>query len=438
MTLVRDGKLFGRLHYAFVIMACCCLIQAFGMGLVLNCGSLFYVPICNDLGFSRSEIATYMTGYFIGTTLFTPLAGKLLSQCNIRVVMPLASIVLSGSVVAMSFFTQVWQWQVSGFLVGAAGSCIFVLPTASLIGNWFVKRRGFVYGVTMAFASVSSAIFSMVISGIIQTWGWRAGYVFVGVASVAVILPCSLVMRKKPTDMDMVPYGLDELRDLRGGLPLMRGASFKGAVLSAAFWCLFVFAGIAAFIHSGIEQHMPGHIEAIGFTATFAAMVVSAESVGSIIDKLVLGWLNDKIGVMRTTIIELAVVALGIVGFLVFRHPVLLILSAMLFGVQDSLQSVSLPLLIRDVFGSRNYTQIHAWIRTGVGIFGSFAGVVVGGSYDAWGTFAPAFAALAGTCFVGMACVLIAYCARKKLVWTDERGRVCEKRDVLGAEQELD
>lgn len=218
MTLVRDGKLFGRLHYAFVIMACCCLIQAFGMGLVLNCGSLFYVPICNDLGFSRSEIATYMTGYFIGTTLFTPLAGKLLSQCNIRVVMPLASIVLSGSVVAMSLFTQVWQWQVSGFLVGAAGSCIFVLPTASLIGNWFVKRRGFVYGVTMAFASVSSAIFSMVISGIIQTWGWRAGYAFVGVASAAVILPCSLVMRKKPTDMDMVPYGLDELRDLRGGV----------------------------------------------------------------------------------------------------------------------------------------------------------------------------------------------------------------------------
>lgn len=73
MAIVRDGKLFGRYHYAFVIMVCCCLVQAFGMGLILNCGSLFYVPVCTDLGFSRSEISTYMTGYFIGTTLVTPL-----------------------------------------------------------------------------------------------------------------------------------------------------------------------------------------------------------------------------------------------------------------------------------------------------------------------------------------------------------------------------
>ena len=41
MAIVRDGKLFGRYHYAFVIMVCCCLVQAFGMGLILNCGSLF-------------------------------------------------------------------------------------------------------------------------------------------------------------------------------------------------------------------------------------------------------------------------------------------------------------------------------------------------------------------------------------------------------------
>ena len=84
MALVRNGKLFGRIHYAFVIMVCCCFVQAFGMGLILNCGSLFYVPVCEDLGFLRSEISTYMTGYFIGTTLVTPVAGKLLSKYDTR------------------------------------------------------------------------------------------------------------------------------------------------------------------------------------------------------------------------------------------------------------------------------------------------------------------------------------------------------------------
>ena len=82
--------------------------------------------------------------------------------------------------------------------------------------------------------------------------------------------------------------------------------------------------------------------------------------------------------------------------------------------------SVSLPLLIRDIFGSRNYTQIHAWIRTGVGLFGSFSGVLVGAVYDTSGTFVPAFLGLAVTCLVAAGCVALAYRSRRKLVWETE------------------
>lgn len=424
MQLVRDGRVLGKFHYAFVIMGCCCLVQAFGMGLILNCGSLFYVPVCEDLGFLRSEIATYMTGYFIGTTIVTPLAGKLLTKYDMRAVMAVAIAVLSGSVMAMSTYTMVWQWQVSGFLVGAAGSCIFVLPSASLIGNWFVKRRGFVYGVVMACSGVSSAVFSQVISSIIHASGWRSAYLFVGIASLAVILPCSLLVRKKPTDLGIAPYGYTD--DGQEGLPVMQGVSVKVAVVSLAFWCLFAFAGIASLVHGGIEQHMPGYIESIGFTASFAALIVSAQSIGSVIDKLVMGWLNDRIGVRKTTIVELVVIVAGIAGFVWFKNPALLVLSTVLFGVQDSLMSVSLPLLIRDLFGSRNYTQIHAWIRTGVGLFGSFSGVLVGGVYDMTGTFVPAFLVLASACLVAVGCVIVAYRMRGRLSWASDAEGVLE------------
>ena len=79
--------------------------------------------------------------------------------------------------------------------------------------------------------------------------------------------------------------------------------------------------------------------------------------------------------------------------------------------------SVSLPLLIREVFGSKNYTQIHAWIRTGVGVFGSFSGIVVGAAYDFAGTFVPAFLGLMVICFLAMACIRGAYRTSKGLVW---------------------
>lgn len=417
MSLVRNGYLFGKLHFAFVVMVCCCLVQAFGMGLILNCGSLFYVPICDDLGFLRSEISTYMTGYFIGTTIGTPILGKLLSKFDTRIVMSISITILSSAVALMSTYADIWEWQITGFVVGFAGAGIFVLPSASLIGNWFIKHRGFVYGIVMSFSGISAAIFSQVLNYIIQTSSWRSAYLFVGIASFVVILPCSLIMRKKPSDIGLAPYGYDEGVYGAGSNPVMRGVSFKVAVASIAFWCLFVFAGIASFIHGGIEQHMPGYIESIGFTATFAAFVVSAQSIGSVIDKFVMGWLNDKIGVRRTVIIELALISVGILGFVFLRNPVLLIFSTVLFGIQDSLASVSLPLLIRDIFGSKNYTVIHAWIRTGVGIFGSFSGVVVGHVYDTTGTFVPAFFALILLCIFAIGCIVLAYRPNEKLNW---------------------
>ena len=379
------------------------------------------------MGFLRSEISTYMTGYFIGTTLVTPIAGMLLTKYDTRVVMGCAIVILSAAVASMSLGQVIVQWQVAGFLVGAAGSCIFVLPSATLVGNWFIKRRGFVYGIVMACSSISAAIFSQVISHIILTSGWRAAYLFVGVASLVVILPASQLLRKRPSDIGAVPYGYAAGEAQDGPLPAMRGVDVKVAVATIAFWCLFLFAGIASFIHGGIEQHMPGYVESIGFTATFAALIVSAQSAGSVFDKLVMGWLNDKIGVQRTTIIELLCIIFGIAGFIVFHNPVALVVSAIMFGVQDSLMSVSLPLLIREIFGSRNYTEIHAWIRTGVGLFGSFSGVLVGMSYDHLGSFIPAFVALIGTCVVAMGCVVVAYRVRRTLVWTTDDGTVVEK-----------
>ena len=260
MAIIRDGKLLGKYHYAFVIMFCCCLVQAFGMGLILNCGSLFYVPVCTDLGFMRSEISTYMTGYFIGTTLVTPLAGKILTKYNIRVVMSIAITILSAAVASMALGGVILHWQIAGFFVGAAGSCIFVLPSATLVGNWFIKRRGFIYGIVMACSSISAAIFSQVISLIILNIGWRAAYAFVGIAAFAVIFPAVQFLRKKPTDIGTVPYGYVAADEEEGALPNMRGVSVRRAVVCIAFWCLFIFAGIASFIHGGIEQHMPGYI----------------------------------------------------------------------------------------------------------------------------------------------------------------------------------
>ena len=421
MSLVKDGRFLGKIEYCWVIAVCCALLQAFGMGLILNCGSLFYVYICDDLGFLRADISTYMTGYFVGTTIGTPLAGMILSKFDIRRVMGGAICVLALSVGIMSTYSAIWQWQLSGFFVGFFGACIFVLPSASMVGNWFVKKRGTIYGIVMACSSISAAVFAQVINTIIMAYGWRCGYLFVGIASFVVIFPCCFLFRYKPSDIGAKPYGDGEVaREVSA--KQKRGVPMKVAVASVSFWCLFLFAGIASFCHGGVEQHIPGYMVQLGLGTAFGATVISAQSAGSVMDKLVMGWLNDRIGVRRTTIVELIVIIVGLLGFIFTRNPALLILSAIAFGAQDSLMSVSLPLLIREIFGNKYYTRIHGWIRAGVGTLGTFSGVFVGWVYDVTGTFEPAFAVLIALFLVAMLCVLLAYLCGRKLVWEEADG----------------
>ena len=118
----------------------------------------------------------------------------------------------------------------------------------------------------------------------------------------------------------------------------------------------------------------------------------------------------------------LIVIMLGLAGFIFAREPILLVASAVAFGVQDSLMSVSLPLLIREIFGNKYYTQIHGLIRAGVGTLGTFSGVFVGWVYDTTGTFEPAFAILIALFAVDIVCVLAAYIFGKKLVWERPEG----------------
>ena len=149
---------------------------------------------------------------------------------------------------------------------------------------------------------------------------------------------------------------------------------------------------------------------------------MSALAFGSFCEKLIMGWVNDHFGVWAGVTTEFVMVCVGVAGLLALRDPTLLLVFTFLFGVQDSFTNVSLPLLVRKVFGSRDYTQIFSWTRMGAGIFGSFAAVLVGLSYDVTGSYTPAFLGAFVAVLLGAAFVFVTFRTMRALVWVDDSG----------------
>ncbi len=420
-SYIHVGSL--KIHRAWLMLVGCCFLQGGTVSIVLGCCGLFFVPICDDLGFARSEIASYQSFYWLALVVSMPLAGRVLSKYNIRMVTCVSSIAVALAAGLMGTYTAVWQWILSGLVFGTFGCLVFHLPLVTMVNNWFADRVGMAMGIATAVSAIAIMVFSPLIQGVITVWGWRTAYFVEAIIILVLTVPwCAFVFVRQPSDIGAQPYR----RTLSPAHPSSGGESdsdrsgvlCKNALRSVSFAAVFIFAGIAAFIGSGFDSNIPGYIDSIGFSASFAAIVVSAISFGSFCEKLLMGFINDKFGVWRAVACEIVLVCLGIAGLVFLRDPVLILIAAALFGVQDSFTSISLPLIVRKLFGNREYTQIYAWARVGAGLFGMFAAVSVAFSYDAFGSYVPAFAGAVGLC--GLAAVVLAVASRysERLPWT--------------------
>lgn len=420
-SYIRIGRI--RIHRAWLMLIGCSIMTAGTLGAIFGGCGVFYVPICNDLGFARNEIASWQQAHFLSMIPAMPLAAKAIERFNIRTVMSVSAIACAVAAALMGTYTQIWQWVCSGIVYGTFGTCLMQLPQATILGNWFQKKTGLAMGISTAVGSIGSATFALVFANIIQASSWHTAYFVQGAIVAVSSLPFTLfVFRLRPSDVGATPYGYNPADSQAKRTPTPqteRGVPFKKGLLSLAFAMIFLFAGIAALIGSGFDAHLPGYAESIGYSALFGASLVSALQLGSFCEKLIMGWANDRFGIQRTVYIEFIVVAAGMLGLVLFRSEAGLLIAAFLFGVQDSFTSISLPLLLRKFFGERDFTQYYAWARIGSGLFGSFGSRLVGLSFDTTASFVPAFLGALGLCAVGAAVVTIARISSRKLPWTD-------------------
>lgn len=433
---VKPAKASGS-KYAWLILLGCCFMQAGGLGAVLDACGVFFVPVCEDLGFLRSEISTYLTFYFIATIFAMPIVGRWITKYNINILLSVAFALVALAVAAMSFYTQPWQWWASGVVFGFAGSFIFVVPTPILIDHWFFKRKGLALGLAMSFSGIGGAVLSPIFTALIQALGWRQTYLLAGLIIAIMVLPWTMfVFKLNPSDIGLKPYGWSEEnqremeRAQAAGQKELSGVPINKALKTIPFVCMFLFAGLIAYF-AGFNAQLPGFAQSIGFSPMVASTLITAVMFGNVVEKLFIGWLNDIIGVKYTIYIQLIMVAGGLIGFIFSgNNLILLYVSAFFFGAQNSLVAVSTPLIIREIFGERSFPQIFTNARIGTGAIGCLGPLTVSGIFDVTGSFLPAFGAGVGIVLLGAICVKVAYRTQHTLQWEgirDEQTRELDK-----------
>jgi MFS family permease len=360
-------------------------------------------PLRAEFGWSVSTISAAVAVNMALYGLTAPFAAALMERFGIRrVVMAALLVVALGSGLTV-FMTASWQLLLLwGVLVGLGSGSMALSLVATVTGRWFVARRGLVSGILTAGGAAGQLVFLPLVAWIDSAWGWRAASLGTTAAALAVLPLVAWLLRDRPRDLGVVPYGgtADDDRIPGDGAPVGTGAArsaVQGLVVAARsrpFWLLAVGFFICGMSTNGLVQ--PHFIPAAhdhGMPVTTAAGLLAVVGIFDIAGTVFSGWLTDRVDPR-----VLLLAYYGLRGFSLFLLPPLFgpdlhvsMIAFIVFYGLDWVATVPPTLaLCREHFGTRA-PVVFGWVfashQLGSAVAAFGGGVIrdVTGSYDlAW------------------------------------------------------
>lgn len=376
-----------RKYIALVIISACLLASS--LGLNINVLGVFLATVSGDLGIRLGDFSVHSTLISIGLALGSFIIPGVVRRFNFRLVVLIATTVVALTTLGMSFSTEAWQFNVLGLLRGIATSFFGIVPVQLLINNWFHDKHGLVTSIVFSFSGVAGALFSPILSGVIESQGWQTAYVVKAVLFVALSLPALLIPFKfTPEDEGMKPYGADKVAlntNENQNVPV----EGLDSVMNLSF-VLLIVSSILITALTGFAQHLSAVGALNGFSASIGALMISACMIGNIVFKLLIGILSDMKGPRLAVIAAASIIILGLSSIYIGGNIPLLIIGSFLFGGVYSVTSLGITLITKQVFTPRAFIKVFPTINFVANLGAAFAVSLYGYSYDFSGSYNPA------------------------------------------------
>jgi MFS family permease len=389
--------------YGHTIVAASFLVQAVSIGSMVSYG-VFFDSVRAELGWSRATLSGAASVAFVVMGAVGVLVGRLSDRIGPRVLMAGSGVALGAGFVAMALAREPWQLYVSfGGLVGAGLSTHDVI-TLSTVARWFERRRGVMSGVVKVGTGCGQLAVPLIVAALIGAHGWRAASVVVGLAGGAILAFAGSFLRRDPQELGLRPDGAS--RSAAGaGAGSPRAVSFATAVRQAALWTLCVTQFVVFGCLLTILVHIVPHGIDLGLSKPAAASVLSAIGGFSIIGRLTVGGMVDRIGGRRSLVMCFIVLFLSFAWLTFATDAWMLFVFAAVYGFAHGGFFTVMAPTVAELFG----TAAHGALFGAVLFFGDVGGAIgpwlAGRGFDLTGSYQPAFVALAIAAALGLVLV---------------------------------
>ena len=405
---MKEKKVF----YGWYVVAACFVMLCCSVGIAWNCLSQFIKPICDDLGYSRSQVALVQTILYGVNLCMSLLAGKTFKTFKLSTLLKVGTFILPLGWIMFSMGNTILWFYLASAISTLGIFCIGMMPSSIIINNWFHEKVGTVMGLTFMGSGFGGMLFNSVCGVLLTHFTWRTTFmIFAGIIFV-LVAPCTFfIIKVTPQEKGLLPYGQKAVAS--DNKPELTGLTFKETLGTVRFWavagCLVLY-GIPS---NMLTQTVSPHLSDIGYSLTFAANMAAVFMGSLAVGKLLLGMIFDKAGVRAGAMLVFACAIVSLTGLYNSASPFMLIPAAVGCGLACSFGTVGLPLITRDFFGNRDYTAIYGLISASNSLGGMLSPIYSNGIFEAAGSYNPAY--LIGIGLVAAVAIVMFFALSKKI-----------------------
>lgn len=408
---------FVKKHYHWLIAALILLQLTIHGGTNNNFATLFFLPVSQDFGVSRSLFSLAGSLKAIASVLGTFLSGAVLLRFGYR-----KSVFAFLLVGITALFILVGSNNMIPYCIGcviwglADGVCINAGPPR-LVGAWFHRHQGAVLGAVTSATGLGGSLMCIILSGIIERSGWKSAFLTAAVLMSIVAVLILILVRDRPEDKGLKPFGEGQrIVKKKEGNDHWIGYTFQELRRAPAFYLMILFTFVSCFFSGGILAIIIPHLQDVGLTATQAASMQSTMMLALAAVKFGCGIFSDKIGAKWVTMGCLACTCISAALFPFAGSSSVALITVLIFSASLPLTSVMVPLLCSALFGYQAQASCLSIVMAIISLAGIVSGPTANMIFDTTGSYNLFF----GICAVGSAALMVLYPVMYRLADKDK------------------
>ncbi|MBI4201121.1 MAG: MFS transporter, partial [Chloroflexi bacterium] len=283
----------GRIYYGWYIVAAIFALETTTMGFNGLFFGIFLKPMSQEFGWTRAMTTGAVTAGTLAAATIGLFVGWVLDRYGPRWMITGGCVLLGASYFGLSRVNTILAF----YLAYAVGRSLFQSALGrnmlnALTAKWFVRRRAIAIAFSSLGGILGGTVMAPVIQEIINRYGWREAWAFLGFLALSVaFLPSLLLLRRIPEDLGLRPDGDGRVETLPpgrqasslGAVQAGKGIRILGVALRApgatlaesnltlpeavrtpAFWLLCLVIAINVMATTGVTFHMVPHFTDIG------------------------------------------------------------------------------------------------------------------------------------------------------------------------------